>query len=152
MSLDRILPLVGGPAALSPWVSVSQSRIDGFAEVTEDRQFLHVDPVRAAQSVFGGTVAHGFLTLSLLSHLFETTAMGLPPVAEGVNYGLDRVRFLAPVPSGARIRGRFALTGAEPRDGGWTLLRIAAQIEIEASERPALAADWLALVRFGDSA
>ena len=117
--------------------------IDAFAEVTRDRQFIHVDPERAAAKPFGGTVAHGFLTLSLLSAM----AYDALPARKGfgVNYGFDRVRFVAPVRAGARVRGRFALIGRSPRGANETLTRLAVSIEIEGEAKPALVAEWLTL-------
>lgn len=146
--MPQLQALIGAAHAVSPWIVIGQPQIDSFADLTRDWQFLHVDPERAAQTAFGGTVAHGFFTLSMLSHLFETSALPLPPVSEGVNYGFERVRFVSPVPAGARIRGRFALTGAEARADGRVLVRIAAEVEVEGADRPALVADWLALMTF----
>ena len=137
--------LAGTVVGVSPWIEVGQGRIDGFADVTEDHQFIHVDPDAAASGPFSGTIAHGFLSLSLLSRMAET---GLPPIAgvsTSLNYGFDRVRFLTPVPSGARVRGRFTLDKAVPRPAGQTLLHYKAEIEIEGGERPAVAAEWLVL-------
>lgn len=146
----RLKHLIGAAPAVSPWVTIDQPLIDAFADLTRDRQFLHVDPERAAQTVFGGTIAHGFLTLSMLSHLSESAALPLPPLAQSVNYGFDRLRFVAPVPAGARIRGRFSLIAAEARDDGRVLLRLKAEVEVEGASRPALLADWLSLVTFAD--
>src|SRR5437660_6476561 len=104
-SLDEIRARVGEEIGVSSWLTVDQARIDAFAEATEDRQFIHTDPAAAAQTVFGGTIAHGFLTLSLLSRM-GAEAMLIPDgLKMAVNYGLDRMRFLAPVKSGARVRG-----------------------------------------------
>jgi acyl dehydratase len=142
--------LVGMAPAVSDWLTLDQPMIDAFADLTQDRQFLHTDPVRAAATAFGGTVAHGFLTLSMLSHFLETAALPLPPLRHSVNYGFDRLRFVAPVPAGARIRGRFTLTEAEARPDGQILLRLTAEVEIEGTPRPALVADWLTLVALAD--
>ena len=108
---------VGQHLATSPWVMVDQQRINLFAEATGDHQWIHVDPVKAAQGPFGKTIAHGFLTLSLLPELFAT-AFDIADVRMGVNYGLNKVRFTAPVPSGGRVRGRFVLSEYLPLDGG----------------------------------
>lgn len=139
------LGVVGSEVGISPWLLVDQAMIDAFAEATGDRQFIHVDPQRAAQTPFGGTVAHGFLTLSLLSKFAEEA---LPPV-EGceisVNYGFDKVRFIAPVRSGSRIRARFVLRECAERSTKEVVGRYAVTVEIEGSERPALAAEWLIL-------
>lgn len=142
--------LIGGAPILSDWVSVDQTLIDAFADVTRDWQFLHTDPARAAASPFGGTIAHGFLTLSMLSHFLETAALPLPPLRHSVNYGFDRIRFVTPVPAGGRIRGRFVVTGAEARPDGQVLLRLRTEVEVEGASRPALVADWLSLVAFAD--
>jgi acyl dehydratase len=112
-SLDEIRARVGTETGVTSWLIVDQGRIDAFADATEDRQFIHTDPVAAADTAFGGTVAHGFLTLSLLSRM-GAEAMLIPDgVKMAVNYGLDRVRFLAPVRSGSRVRGRFTLDSIE---------------------------------------
>jgi acyl dehydratase len=139
---------VGQELGVSDWFAMDQARIDAFADVTEDHQFIHVDPVRAAETAFGGTVAHGMLTLSMMSGM----AYGALPVMEGmrasVNYGFDKVRFISPVRSGARIRGRFGLEEAVPRGRDSLMCRLTAVVEIEGSDRPALTADWLILYQF----
>jgi acyl dehydratase len=126
---------------VSPWVEVSQERIDTFAKAIEDFQWIHVDPVRARDSPFGGTIAHGFLTLSLLSHLSERT-FSFSDRRMGVNYGLNRVRFTSPVPSGSRVRARFTLAKYEPLEGGvqvtWSTV-----VEIDGAAKPALVAEWI---------
>ncbi len=134
--------LVGREVGLGEWVEVSQERIERFAEATEDRQWIHTDPERAArESPFRQTIAHGFLTLSLLSEMGRT-AMKVGGVRMGVNYGLDRVRFVSPVPAGSRIRGRFRLAALEEIRGGaqatWDVT-----VEREGGERPCCAAEWL---------
>ena len=117
--------------------------IDSFAEVTHDAQFIHVDPARAAATPFGGTVAHGFLTLSLLSAMANDA---LPAGGGfGVNYGFDRVRFLAPVRAGANVRGRFRTVERTPRGAGGTLSRFLVEVEIQGEIKSALAAEWLTL-------
>ncbi|HET6317923.1 MAG TPA: MaoC family dehydratase [Chloroflexota bacterium] len=108
---------VGEEVGISPWVEIAQERIDLFAKATEDFQWIHVDPGRAKDSPFGGTIAHGFLTLSMLPKLSEST-FEYSDRKMGVNYGLNKVRFTAPVPAGARIRGRFTLAKYEKLDGG----------------------------------
>ena len=147
-SLDEIRAHVGKEIGTSSWLTVDQARIDEFAEATEDRQFIHVDPAAAAQTPFGGTVAHGFLSLSLLSRMGAETMMIPDGVKMGVNYGLDRVRFLAPVKSGARVRGRFMLDSVEEKAPGQLLLRHVVTVEIEGQEKPALTAQWLTLIIF----
>ncbi|HEX8937999.1 MAG TPA: MaoC family dehydratase [Sphingomicrobium sp.] len=145
-SLDEIRAKIGKEIGVSSWLIVDQKRIDGFADATEDRQFIHVDPATAAQTPFGGTIAHGFLTLSLLSRM-GAEAMLIPDgVKMAVNYGFDRVRFLAPVKSGARVRGRFILDSAEEKAPGQVLMRHTVTVEIEGVEKPALTAQWLGLI------
>jgi acyl dehydratase len=145
-SLDEIRAQIGKEIGLSSWLSVDQGRIDVFAEATEDRQFIHTDPAAAAQTPFGGTIAHGFLTLSLLSRM-GAEAMLIPEgVKMAVNYGLDRVRFLAPVRSGKRVRGRFTLDSVEEKAPGQVLMRHTVTVEIEGEEKPALTAQWLGLI------
>jgi acyl dehydratase len=137
---------IGGEPFVSRWFTLDQARFDAFADVTEDRQFIHVDPQAAAATPFGGTIAHGFLTLAMLSAMAKDALPPLAGVAMGVNYGLDRLRFLAPVKAGAKVRGRFALTEAKQRSPGNWLLRYDASVEIEGGDRPALAAQWLTMI------
>jgi acyl dehydratase len=145
-SLEVIRSRVGEEVGVSSWLTVDQARIDAFAEATEDRQFIHVDPQAAAQTPFGGTIAHGFLSLSLLSRM-GAEAMLLPDgLRMAVNYGLDRVRFLAPVKSGKRVRGRFTLDSVEEKAPGQWLMRHSVTVEIEGEDRPALSAIWLGLM------
>ena len=145
-SLTEIKSRVGEEVGVSSWITVDQARIDAFADATDDRQFIHVDPAAAAQTPFGGTIAHGFLSLSLLSRM-GAEAMLLPDgVKMGVNYGLDRVRFLAPVRSGSRARGRFTLDSVEEKAAGQWLLRHTVTVEIEDEDKPALTAVWLTLL------
>ena len=134
---------------VSRWFTIDQARIDAFAAVCEDRQFIHVDPARAAETRFKGTVAHGFLTLSLLSAMAYDAA----PVTEAlsVNYGFDRIRFVSPVPSGARVRGRFTVAQVEERAPGETTLHWDVSVEVEGAPRPALVARWLSR-RYADAA
>ena len=131
---------------MSGWIQVDQQRITAFADATEDRQFIHIDPEAAALTPFGGTIAHGFLTLSLLSRMAAETILLPDATKMVVNYGLDRVRFLAPVRSGKRIRGRFALDGVEEKSPGQILLRHVVAVEIEDEDKPALSAVWLTLL------
>jgi acyl dehydratase len=145
-SLDEIRSRIGTEIGVSDWLTIDQPRIDAFADATEDRQFIHVDPEAAARTPFGGTVAHGFLSLSMLSRM-AAEAMLIPEgVTMAVNYGLDRVRFIAPVPSGARIRGRFVLDSIEDKAPGQLLLRQSVTVEIEGVDKPALTAQWLGLL------
>jgi acyl dehydratase len=145
-SLDEIHSRIGEEVGLSSWLLVDQARIDAFADATEDRQFIHTDPATAAQTPFGGTIAHGFLTLSLLSRM-AAEAMLLPDgLKMAVNYGFDRIRFLTPVRSGKRVRGRFALDSVEEKAPGQLLMRHRVTVEIEGEDRPALTAEWLGLM------
>lgn len=137
--LADLQALVGQELAASPWLSIEQSRIDQFAQATEDHQWIHVDAERAAAGPFGATVAHGFLTLSLLPKLFET-AFSVDDVTMGINYGLNRVRFPAPVRVGSRLRGHFKLLSFEPLPGG-AQLTIEVSIEMEGSAKPACVAE-----------
>jgi acyl dehydratase len=146
ISLEKLQASVGTEVGVSPWRVVSQTIIDAFADATDDHQFIHVDHARAAsETPFGGTIAHGFLVLSLLSAMtFET----LPPIAGqgiGINYGFDKVRFMAPVKSGARIRARFSLADVNVRPSGWVQMSYDVTIEIENSPKPALTARWLTM-------
>ena len=137
--LADLQALVGQEIALSDWLRVDQARIDQFAQATGDHQWIHVDPVRAAAGPFGATVAHGFLTLSLLPKLFEI-GFAVDDVKMGINYGLNRVRFAAPVRVGSRLRARFKLLSFEPLAGG-AQLTIAVTIELEGSDKPACVAE-----------
>ncbi len=146
ISLETLLASAGKEVGLSPWRVVTQHMIDLFADATDDHQFIHCDPERAAaETPFGGTIAHGFLSLSLLSAMtFET----LPPLEKskmGVNHGFDQVRFLAPVKTGSRIRARFVLADVKARPPGWVQMTHDVTIEIEGSVKPALTARWLTL-------
>src|SRR5207237_10809819 len=132
---------VGEEVGVSPWVEISQERIDTFARAIEDFQWIHVDRSRAQSSPFGGTIALGFLTLSLLSHLSEMT-FSFSDRRMGVNYGLNRVRFTSPVPSGSRVRARFTLSKYEKLDGNGVQVTWNAVIEREGSGKPALVAEW----------
>lgn len=143
---------VGREVGVSAWRAVTQAMIDGFAESTADPYWIHTDPARAAEGPFGGTIAHGFLTLSLLSALAREAGMDWGEELVGLNYGLDRVRFLTPVRAGERVRARIVLSSMEKRDGGGIVLRLAVTVEIENQERPALVADWLNLFLPGKGA
>jgi acyl dehydratase len=144
--LDQIRGRIGEEVGVSGWIMVDQARIDAFADATEDRQFIHIDPEAAAHTPFGGTVAHGFLTLSLISRMGAEAMLVPDGTKMAVNYGLERVRFLAPVRSGSRVRGRFTLDSIEEKAPGQWLLRHAVTVEIEGEDRPALVAEWLTLM------
>jgi len=130
---------VGGAAAVSDWIEVTQARIDLFAEATGDRQWIHIDRERAKAGPFGTTIAHGFLTLSLLPEM-AASAISVEGVRMGVNYGLNKVRFTAPVPSGSRVRGHFKLLRFEPLDGG-AQLTYEVKMEREGSDKPVCIAE-----------
>ena len=145
-SLDEIRASVGQPIGSSDWIEVTKDRIDAFADTTEDRQFIHIDPVAAAQTPFGGTIAHGFLSLSLLSRM-AADVMQVPDTAKmAVNYGLDRVRFIAPVRAGKRVRGHFTLAAIDDKAPGQILFHHDVTVEIEGEPKPALTARWLGLI------
>jgi acyl dehydratase len=137
--------LIGRELGVSGWRRIDQATIDAFADLTDDHQFIHVDPARARATPLGGTVAHGFLTLSLLSHFAHEVVPRLAGAVMSVNYGIERLRFLAPVPAGARLRGRFVLKDLRERRPREWLSVLSVQIELEGSERPALIAEWLGL-------
>ena len=144
--LEEIRDRIGQEVGVSGWLTMDQQRIDEFAEATEDRQFIHIDPEAAARTPFGTTIAHGFLSLSMLSRM-AAEAMLIPDSTKmAVNYGLDRVRFIAPVKGGKRIRGRFRLDSVEEKAPGQLLFRHTVTVEIEGEEKPALTAEWLGLL------
>ncbi|HWW12614.1 MAG TPA: MaoC family dehydratase [Brevundimonas sp.] len=142
---SELQSLIGTEVGLSRWFLVDQAKIDAFADATEDWQFIHVNPELAKQTPFGGTIAHGFLTLSLASAMSYDCVKPLDGVAMGVNYGFDKLRFLAPVPAGSKIRGRFKLLSAEDKGGGRWLIKHELTVEIEGGEKPALIAEWLSM-------
>jgi acyl dehydratase len=136
-----------GEELVSPWLTIDQARIDEFAHATDDPQWIHVDPERAAAGPFGTTIAHGFLTLSLVVPLFERALPPLEGYGMTLNYGLNRVRFTSPVPVDSRIRGRFRVEDVEEVTGG-KQARVAATIDLEGQEKPACVVE--ALFRFLD--
>ena len=137
--------LIGQEIGVSRWFEIDQARIDAFAGITEDRQFIHVDPEAAKATPLGGTIAHGFLTLSLASAMSYDCVPPLAGVAMGLNYGFDKLRFLAPVPAGSKVRGRFRLLSADDRGGGRWLLKHELTVEIDGGDTPALVAEWLSM-------
>lgn len=138
-SMDELRQRIGQEVAVSDWLTITQERIDKFADATDDHQWIHIDRERAAASPFGGTIAHGYLTLSLLPHLMAN-ALAFPASKMSVNYGLNRVRFTSPVRAGKRVRARLSLAAIEPIEGGsqitWNVV-----IELEGSEKPACVAE-----------
>ena len=145
LTRDELDALVGKPLGVSDWLLVDQKRIDAFADVTEDHQFVHVDPVRAAATPFGSTIAHGLLTLSLIVRLCWDFVPQVQGTQMLLNYGFDKVRFIAPVKVGSRIRARAQLVAVEERKTRQLLVNMGVSIEIENAPKPALAADWLSL-------
>ncbi len=146
---DAYLGMVGKQIGVSSWHLVDQKRIDVFADATEDHQFIHIDPERAARETpFGAAIAHGFLTVSLLSVFSYEALPKLSGTTMGVNYGFDKLRFISPVKAGARVRGRFILTEARMRAPHELLSRTSVSVEIAGESRPALIADWLGLLYF----
>ena len=145
-SLDDITARIGTQIGVSDWIELDQARIDRFAEATEDHQFIHVDPEAAGKTMFGGTIAHGFLTLSLLSRMAADVMLVPENTKLAVNYGLNRVRFIAPVPAGSRVRGTFTLANIEQRGDNQLLMHHNVLVEIEGSDKTALTADWIGLL------
>jgi acyl dehydratase len=141
-SIVELEKRVGEEVGVSPWIEISQERIDTFARAIDDYQWIHVDRERAKDSPFGGTIAHGFLTLSLLSHLLERT-FSFTERRMGVNYGLNRLRFTAPVPSGSRVRARFTLQKFERLADGGIQVTWSTLLEREGADKPVLVAEWL---------
>ena len=139
-SIRELERRVGEEVGVSPWLEVTQERIDTFAKAINDFQWIHIDPERAGRSQWGGTIAHGFLTLSLLSHLSEQT-FAYTDRKMGVNYGLNKVRFTAPVPAGARIRGRFTLAKYEKIDGNGVQTTWSVTMEREGGDKPVCVAE-----------
>jgi acyl dehydratase len=145
-TLTEIKSRIGAEVGISGWITIDQARIDAFADVTEEWQFIHVDSEAAARTPFGGTIAHGFLTLSMISKMGAEVMLVPDGTKLVINYGLDRVRFLAPVRSGSRVRGRFTLDSVEEKAPGQWLLRHLVTVEIEGEDKPALSAAWLSLM------
>ena len=145
-SIEDIGFKVGQEIGVSPWITISQADIDTFADVTGDHQFIHVDPEAAKATPFGGTIAHGFLTLSLLSQMASSVMLRPETVKMAVNYGFERVRFIAPVRSGKRVRGRFTLARMDEKNPGQYQFVHNVVVEIEGEEKPAFIADWIGLI------
>lgn len=148
ITLKDVRGLIGQEIGISDWITVTQQTIDSFADATDDHQYIHTDPVRAAETPFGGTIAHGFLSLSLLSAMNYNC---LPKVREqtmGINYGFDKVRFMTPVKCGARVRGRFTMADARFRGAGMIMVTYDVTVDIENERKPALTATWLTIIQF----
>jgi acyl dehydratase len=149
ISLEAYQAMVGKEIGVSSWHLVDQPRIDTYADVIEDHQFIHVDPERAKkETAFGTTIAHGFLTMSLLSIMSYEVMPVIAGTTMGINYGFDKLRFISPVRSGKRVRGRFVLAEAKLRKPNELQSRTNVTVEIEGEDKPALVADWLGLVYF----
>ena len=144
-AVSDFLARIGTEIGVSPWYLIDQQRINEFAAVSEDDQFIHTDPEQARQSSFGGTIAHGYLTLSLLSAMSKSALPAIEGTKMSLNYGFDRVRFLAEVPSGARVRARFTLSSLAARGDDQWRMTLGVVMEIEDRGKPALVADWLIL-------
>ncbi|SEA21014.1 MaoC family dehydratase [Microbulbifer marinus] len=145
VSKQELLESVGKTLQTSDWYTVNQEQINLFAEVTHDHQFIHVDPQRAAQTPFGSTIAHGFLTLSLLSHFAESFILLVEDLQMAVNYGFDKVRFIAPVKVDSRIRAHARLLDVTEKNPGQFMLKTEVTVEIEGETKPALLAEWLTM-------
>ena len=149
ITLEAYQALVGKEIGVSSWHLIDQPRIDTYADVTEDHQFIHVDPERAKkETAFGTTIAHGFLTMSLMSIMSYEVMPVIAGTTMGVNYGFDKLRFISPVRSGKRVRGRFVLAEAKLRKPTELQSRTNVTVEIEGEDKPALVADWLGLIYF----
>ena len=149
VSLEAYRSMVGHEIGVSSWHLVDQKRIDVYADVIEDHQFIHVDPERASrETAFGTTIAHGFLTMSLMSIMSYEVMPVIAGATMGVNYGFDKLRFISPVRSGSRVRGRFLLADATLRKPTELQSRTHVTVEIEGEEKPALVADWIGLIYF----
>jgi acyl dehydratase len=149
ISLSAYQEMLGREVGVSSWHLVDQSRINMFADVIEDHQFIHIDPERAKRETpFGTTVAHGFLTMSLMSIMSYEVMPVIEGTTMGVNYGFDKLRFISPVRAGSRVRGRFTLMEAKLRKPTELMSRTSVSIEIEGEEKPAIVADWIGLIYF----
>jgi acyl dehydratase len=147
LTISQLGARVGQELGVSDWVTIDQSRIDKFAACTGDHQWIHVDVERAErESPYGGAVAHGYLTLAMIAPLSMQIGVIPKDAAAGLNYGVDKARFLAPVPAGARVRLRVVLTGVEPKDGGQAIMKTRNTLEVEGSDKPAVVAETLAFL------
>jgi acyl dehydratase len=147
LTYETMPSLIGQELGLSPWIAIEQSLIDAFADVTQDHQWIHINPERTkVEGPYGTTIAHGYLTLSLIPHMMQSIDARPEGTAHSLNYGLDRLRFLNPVKAGSKIRLRVKLAGFDPRENGQYLMRMGSTVEIEGEERPALVAENLVLL------
>ena len=146
---EEMLNQIGTKFEPGEWIEVTQDRINAFADCTEDHQFIHVDVEAAKNTPFGTTIAHGFLTLSLLAKMAEGNGVVPENVVMGLNYGFDKVRFLAPVASGKRVRANSEVSDITTKDGSRFLVKMAISVEIEGEDKPALIAEWLTMVVAG---
>ena len=146
---SELAAMVGTELGVSGWLLIDQERVNAFADATLDHQFIHIDPERAELTPFGGTIAHGFLTLSLLPHFLDSASVPVQGLLMAINYGTDKVRFLQPVKVGQRIRGRSVLAGAEEKRPGQWLVKQTVTVEIDGEEKPAMVADFLMLFFVG---
>lgn len=144
-SAAEIASRIGTEIGVSEWILIDQDMINRFADLTDDHQFIHVNPELAAQTPFGGTIAHGFLVLSMLASMGKAASFAMQGVYMGVNYGFEKIRIMAPVRSGKRIRGRFTLKDMVERVPGQWMATLDCTIEIEGETKPAVKAEWLSL-------
>lgn len=145
IKIEKFATRTGQEVGVSKWFVIDQKRIDAFANCTDDHQFLHTDPEKAAQTPFGGTIAHGYLTLSMLSAIAYDALPEFEGQTMAMNYGFDKIRFMHPVKSGGTIRGRFTLRACEQKSAGDWLCRYTVAVDVEGAPRPALVAEWLTL-------
>lgn len=141
---------IGKETGVSDWMTIDQERINAFADVTDDHQFIHIDPEAAAKTPFGTTIAHGFLTLSLLTPLSSGASLGVKNTVMGINYGCDKVRFMSPVKVNSEIRARVKLASVDEKPNNRLLLKNEITIEIKGEDRPALIAEWLTMIVVAD--
>jgi acyl dehydratase len=149
VSTEQLASWTGKEVGVSDWITVDQARINQFADATGDHQYIHVDPERAAQTPFGSTIAHGFLTMSLMVVMGYEGSLKLENAVMGINYGFDKLRFINPVKVNSRIRGRFVLLEAEQKKPNHYLLKHEVTVEIEGESKPALIAEWLGMTVVG---
>ena len=148
LALDEYRSRVGMLLGVSDWILIEQGMIDRFADVTRDWQFIHIDPIRAKETPFGGTIAHGLLTLSLVSAMSFTAVPAISGAQVGINYGFNSVRFLSPVLAGGRVRGSFTLKQFVERQPRQWQSTLDVRVDIENVSKPALIAEWLTLTTF----